>query len=165
MGRAPLEDGPSADSYGRSQIQSFAFPFPASSAGARSLLVPGTCDLTHRRTDASDSAAPCAWNSPTIRATLNHLFSSSCWEWPLSLRTIASIDKKARAIAYSSAATGTTLTLTIGGLTVNVCATVEKVKHPARKEIIIPCHTRTYAIFEPRARTEFRHDSCNTAPG
>jgi hypothetical protein len=50
--------------YGKSQIQSFAFPFPASSACARSLLVPGTCDLTRRRTDASDSAAPCTWNDP-----------------------------------------------------------------------------------------------------
>ncbi len=58
MGRTPSEDGPSADSYGRSPIQGFAFLIPASSACARSLLVPGTCDLTHRQTDASDSAAP-----------------------------------------------------------------------------------------------------------
>jgi hypothetical protein len=47
MGRTPLEDGPSADSYGRSPIQGFAFLIPASSARARSLFIPGTCDLTH----------------------------------------------------------------------------------------------------------------------
>jgi hypothetical protein len=68
MGRTPFADGPSADSYGRSPIQGFAFLLPASSACARSLLVPGTCDLTHRQTDASDSAAPCAWNGPHIPA-------------------------------------------------------------------------------------------------
>jgi hypothetical protein len=68
MGRTPLEDGPWADSYEKSPIQGFAFLLPASSACARSLLVPGTCDLTHRRTDASDSAAPWARNGPTIPA-------------------------------------------------------------------------------------------------
>jgi hypothetical protein len=68
MGRTPLEDGPSADSCGRSPIQGFAFLIPASSVCARSLVIPGTCDLTHRRTDASDSAAPCAWSSPPIPA-------------------------------------------------------------------------------------------------
>ena len=45
-----------------------AFLIPASSACARSLLVPGTCDLTRRRADASDSAAPCAWKGPTTPA-------------------------------------------------------------------------------------------------
>ncbi len=65
MGRTPLEDGPQADSYGKSLIEGFAFLIPASSACARSLLVPGTCDLTRRRTDASDSAAACAWKGPT----------------------------------------------------------------------------------------------------
>jgi hypothetical protein len=54
--------------YGRNLIRGFAFLIPASTACARSLLVPGTCDLTHRWADASDSAAPCAWNSPTIPA-------------------------------------------------------------------------------------------------
>jgi len=44
----------------------FAFLIPASSAGVRSLLVPGTCDLTPRRTDASDSAAPWAGKGPTF---------------------------------------------------------------------------------------------------
>ncbi len=68
MGRTPLADGPSADSYGRSPIEGFAFLIPVPSACARSFLVPGTCDLTDRPTDASDSAAPCAWNSPTIPA-------------------------------------------------------------------------------------------------
>ena len=81
MGRTPLEDGPWADwvpkrdasrlgslSYGRSPIQGFAFLIPAASACARSLLVPGTCDLTPRRTDASDAAAHCAWTSPYIPA-------------------------------------------------------------------------------------------------
>jgi hypothetical protein len=42
-------------------------------------------------------------------------------------------------------------------------ATVEKVKHPAREESSIPSGTRSYGILEPPARTEFRHDSCNTA--
>jgi hypothetical protein len=32
MGRTPLEDGPSADSYGTSPIEGFAFLLPASSA-------------------------------------------------------------------------------------------------------------------------------------
>ncbi len=81
MGRTPWADGPSADwvpkrdvsrlgshSYGTSPIQGFARLLPASSAGARSLLVPGTCDLTGRRTDASDSAAPCGWTGPDIPA-------------------------------------------------------------------------------------------------
>ncbi len=45
-----------------------AFWIPASAACARSLLVPGTCDLTHSRTGTSDSTAPCAWNSPNIPA-------------------------------------------------------------------------------------------------
>jgi len=49
-------------------IGGFAFWIPASSACARSFLIPGTCDLTPRRTDASDSAAPYAWNGPTIPA-------------------------------------------------------------------------------------------------
>ena len=80
MGRTPLEDGPWADSCGRSLIQGFAFLLPASSAGARSLLVPGTCDLTPRRTDASDSAAP--WelstdvaHGPFIRESQTRTFS------------------------------------------------------------------------------------------
>ena len=68
MGRTPWEDGPSADSYGSSPIGGFAFWLRASSAGARSLLVPGTCDLTPRGTDASDSAAPCAWKGANIPA-------------------------------------------------------------------------------------------------
>ncbi len=46
----------------------FAFWIPASSACARPLLIPGTCDLTRRRTDASDSAAHCAWTGPDIPA-------------------------------------------------------------------------------------------------
>ncbi len=46
MGRTIFEDGPSAGSCGKSPIPGFAFPLPASSAGARSLPVPGTCDLT-----------------------------------------------------------------------------------------------------------------------
>ena len=45
----------------------------------------------------------------------------------------------------------------------HVCATVEKVKHPAGEKFFIPSGKRSYAIFWPRARTEFRHDSCNTA--
>jgi hypothetical protein len=68
MGRTSREDGPSADSYGNSPIQGFALLIPAASACARSLLVPSTCDLIHRRTDACDSAAPGAWNNPTIPA-------------------------------------------------------------------------------------------------
>jgi hypothetical protein len=68
MGRTPLEDGPSADSCGRSPIPGFAFLIPAAAAGARSLLVPGTCDLTPRRTDAFDSAAPCTWKGANIPA-------------------------------------------------------------------------------------------------
>ena len=68
MGRTPLEDGPWADSYGTSPIQGFAVLISASSACARSLLVPSTCDLTPRRTDASDSAAPCTWKGPNIPA-------------------------------------------------------------------------------------------------
>ncbi len=76
MGRTPWEDGPSADSPAGAgagstegvSIGGFAFLIPASSACARSLPVPGTCDLTHRRTDASDSAAPYVWKGPTIPA-------------------------------------------------------------------------------------------------
>jgi hypothetical protein len=48
--------------------------------------------------------------------------------------------------------------------TVPFCATVEKVKRPASKKFFIPLGTRSYAILGRLARTEFRHDSCNTAP-
>ncbi len=46
----------------------------------------------------------------------------------------------------------------------HVRATVEKTKHPLREIFFIPLFARTYAIQQPRARTEFRHVSCNTAP-
>jgi hypothetical protein len=46
----------------------------------------------------------------------------------------------------------------------HVCATVEKVKHSAGKKSFIPSGVRSYTILRPRARTEFRHDWCNTAP-
>jgi hypothetical protein len=45
----------------------------------------------------------------------------------------------------------------------HVCATVEKVKHPASQKFFIPSRTRSCAILGRPARTEFRHDSCNTA--
>jgi hypothetical protein len=54
--------------------------------------------------------------------------------------------------------------LPIGALTVNICATVEKVKHRASQKFFIPYRTRSCAILGRLARTEFRHDSCNTAP-
>ncbi len=54
--------------------------------------------------------------------------------------------------------------LQTGGLTVTVCATVEKAKHSANGKFFIPWGTSSYAIFRRSARTEFRHDSCNTAP-
>ncbi len=68
MGRTPLETAHRRIPTEGVSIGAFAFLIPASSACARSLLAPGTCDLTHRRTDASDSAAPCAWSSPNIPA-------------------------------------------------------------------------------------------------
>jgi hypothetical protein len=43
-------------------------------------------------------------------------------------------------------------------------ATVEKTKHHVREKSFIPCDTRSYATRQHPARTEFRHDSCNTAP-
>jgi hypothetical protein len=45
MGRTPLEDGPWADSFGRSLMTAEPFLMVSSSAGARSLLIPGTCAL------------------------------------------------------------------------------------------------------------------------
>ena len=71
FGRRPMSGFPRRRGgrlCGRSLLGGFAFLLPASSACARSLLVPGTCDLTSRWTDASDSAAPCAWSSPAIPA-------------------------------------------------------------------------------------------------
>jgi len=62
--------------YGRSPIQGFAFLVPASSACARSVLIPGTCDLTPKRTAASDSAAHYAWTGPDHSRTLNRPCSS-----------------------------------------------------------------------------------------
>jgi hypothetical protein len=50
------------------------------------------------------------------------------------------------------------------GVPGTVCATVQKVKHPAGEKIFIPSGIRSYAPFRLRVRTEFRHDSCNTAP-
>jgi hypothetical protein len=47
----------------------------------------------------------------------------------------------------------------------HVRATVEKVKHPARKKFFTPSRTRSCAILGRPARTEFRHDSCNTEQG
>jgi hypothetical protein len=46
----------------------------------------------------------------------------------------------------------------------HVRATVQKVKRPAREELFIPLGARSCAIFGRCLRTEFRHDSCNTAP-
>jgi hypothetical protein len=76
MGRTTFEDGPSADSCGKSQIQSFAFPFPASSTCARSLLIPGTCDLTHERSDAPKSKPVPVWIE-TFDPDLTHLASDA----------------------------------------------------------------------------------------
>jgi len=45
-----------------------------------------------------------------------------------------------------------------------VGATVEEVKHPACQKISIPLGARSCAVLGPGPRTEFRHDSCNTAP-
>jgi len=46
----------------------------------------------------------------------------------------------------------------------HVSATVEKAKHPACEKFSIPLRARSCAIFGRCVRTEFRHDSCNTAP-
>jgi hypothetical protein len=46
----------------------------------------------------------------------------------------------------------------------HVCATVQKVKHPAREKFFIPLGARSCALFGRCLRPEFRHDSCNTAP-
>jgi hypothetical protein len=46
----------------------------------------------------------------------------------------------------------------------HVCATVGKLKHPVSGEFFIPAGTRSCAILWCCPRTEFRHDSCNTAP-
>jgi hypothetical protein len=47
----------------------------------------------------------------------------------------------------------------------HVCATVEKLKHPASQKFFIPSGTRGYAILRRCPCTEFRHDSCNTEHG
>jgi hypothetical protein len=52
----------------------------------------------------------------------------------------------------------------IGSADARVYATVEKAKHPASEKFFIPFRTRGYAPFGLCAHTEFRHDSCNTAP-
>ncbi len=44
----------------------------------------------------------------------------------------------------------------------HVCATAEKAKHPASEKFFIPSGTRSYVTSARAARTEFRHDSCNT---
>ncbi len=54
-------------------MQGFAFLLPASSAGARSLLVPGTCDLTPSRADARGTERQ-SRNSPDSR-TRQHFHS------------------------------------------------------------------------------------------
>ncbi len=56
----------------------------------------------------------------------------------------------------------TGLILPVGGLDVNVHATVEKGKHPAGEKSFIPYGMSGYATFGHGARTEFRYDSCNT---
>jgi len=47
----------------------------------------------------------------------------------------------------------------------HVCATVEIGKQPARKKCLIPFRARSCAIWRPCSCTDFRHDSCNAAPG
>jgi hypothetical protein len=56
-------------------MESSAFLFPASSACARSLLLPGTCDPTRGRTAASDSAAPLCPEGSHHSRILNRPFS------------------------------------------------------------------------------------------
>ena len=68
-------------------------------------------------------------------------------------------------VGVPAAAGMTVLMLPVGGLTVNIRATVEKVKHPAGEKFFIPSDTRSYASFWLRPCTEFRHDSCHTALG
>jgi hypothetical protein len=46
----------------------------------------------------------------------------------------------------------------------HVYATVQKVKHLAAEKFFIPLDKRSYVILGRCPRTEFRHDSCNTAP-
>ncbi len=68
MGRTPFETAHRRIPTEVVSICGFVFLIPASSACARSVVIPGTCDLTHGRTDASDSAAPCAGKGPSIPA-------------------------------------------------------------------------------------------------
>jgi hypothetical protein len=65
---------------------------------------------------------------------------------------------------FPAAAGTTVLVLPVGGLTVNISATVEKAKGPTGEKFFIPSRTRGYVIQGRHARSEFRHDSCNTAP-
>ncbi len=45
----------------------------------------------------------------------------------------------------------------------HVPATIEQAKRPGRAESLIPLGIEAYALRQGRARTEFRHGSCNTA--
>jgi len=120
-------------------------------------------DLTREGTDASDSAAPCGWNGPTIHAPEPPLLLIRAGEGPIPLRAA---DRCRRRTGFSPCChVGWGLSSAPGlGSNDNVCATIQKVKHPAREKFFIPSRTRGYAIFGRSARTEFRHDSCNTAP-
>jgi len=52
----------------------------------------------------------------------------------------------------------------VGSAGDQVRATVEKAKRPGSEEFFIPSCPKGYAASDRHARTEFRHDSCNTAP-
>ena len=77
MGRTPLADGPSADSFGTSQRQSFAFLLSAASTCARSLRLPGTCDLPNLTAESPRSMPrlPLIGTTPPSRP-LNRLFAT-----------------------------------------------------------------------------------------
>jgi hypothetical protein len=68
MGRTLLQSGPSADSCGGILDPAQPRRKGSPSACARSLVLPGTGDLTGRRTDAPDVSGPGGRNTTTVRA-------------------------------------------------------------------------------------------------
>jgi hypothetical protein len=68
MGRTLLQSGPSTDSYGGSFDPAQPRRKGSPSTGARSPVLPGTGDLTHRRTDAFDISGPGGRNTTTVLA-------------------------------------------------------------------------------------------------
>jgi hypothetical protein len=133
----------------RGMVPTFPHPEPPPLFSASgSTPFPGGLTLWLLRTDPGCVPAP------------PRLCASRFWLWPR-----AALGRARGSWLKSNSRLPVRLSSVLGlGSNDNVCATVEKVKHPVDETFFIPSRIRGYAIFGPHVCPEFRHDSCNTAP-